>query len=390
MPKRRRTEHATGVAAVGRPAGKAGARFALALGGGAARGLAHIGVLEVLEREGIKPDCVVGSSMGGLIGALSTAGVRARDIAEIARAFRFPWWFVPGWMVEWDFIFDSAVAVLSGLSFERLATPLVVAAADLEAGTQVILHTGPVLPAVRATCAVPGVMPPVKLGGRWLVDGALVNALPVDIAWMVEPDVVMGVKVGAVRARPMPQLNWRVTSLISWIGNAIPNPATAKVGFETLVRAAEIIFERQTALAAAMTAPEILVEPALGDIGPRDFDRLHEAVKAGRLAAEAVLPELIRLLEAPPRLQVRSELVVTFRFDPVCAMVVSPGRARARAEHEGTIYYFCSPNCRDCFERDPQHYLDRKAAVFAVTRPTGSAMPAGTGDNVSPKGGESA
>lgn len=354
--------------ALGRPAGKTGARLALALGGGAARGLAHIGVIEVLEREGLRPDCLVGSSMGGLIGALSASGVAARDMIEVAHSFGFPRWFIAGSIVEWDRVFTSAVAPLSGVSFEGLRTPLFISAVDLEAGTQVILHKGLVLPAVRATCAVPGVLPPVKLGGRWLVDGGLLNVLPVDVAWMVEADVVVAVKVGAARTRRMPQLDWTVTSLLSRLGHLIPNPATAKIAFEVLVRAAEIVLDRQTALVVAMTAPEVLVEPDLGDIGLRDFDRLEDAVKAGKQAAEQALPEIYRLLEAPPRSQVRSELVVTLRFDPVCAMVISPGRARARAEHEGTTYYFCSANCRDCFERDPAHYLRDGALSFGVAR----------------------
>ncbi len=220
------------------PARSLGTRLALALGGGAARGLAHIGVLEVLEREGIRPDCLVGSSMGGVIGALSAAGLRPRDIAEIARGFRFPRWFIPSGTVHWDPVFAPAVPILSARSFEELDVPLVVTAVDLEEGTQVILHAGPVLPAVRATCAVPGVLPPVRLGGRWLVDGGLVNVLPVDVAWLVEPDVVIAVKVGARRARKMPELNWRLTGLLSRLGTVIPNPGTAKVSFSFGLRRA--------------------------------------------------------------------------------------------------------------------------------------------------------
>ncbi len=77
---------------------------------------------------------------------------------------------------------------------------------------------------------------------------------------------------------------------------------------------------------------------------------------------------LCRLLEEPPRAQVRSELVLTLRFDPVCAMVISPRRARARLEHGGITYYFCSANCRDCFEHDPAHYLRNAALAFAGAR----------------------
>lgn len=353
---------------VRRPAGPLGARLALALGGGAARGLAHIGVLEVLEREGIRADCLVGSSMGGLIGALSATGLRARDIAEVARGFHFPRWFIPGGIVEWGTVFATALPILTTRSFEELDLPLVVTAVDLEEGAQVILHEGPVLPAVRATCSVPGVLPTVRLGNRWLVDGGLVNVLPVDVAWMVEPDVVIAVKVGAARARKMPELNSRLTALLSRLGTVVPNPGTAKLAFEVLVRVAEIILDRQTALAIAMTGPEVLIEPELGNLGLRDFDRLDDAVRAGRLATEVVLPELCRLLAAPPRTQVRSELVLSLRFDPVCAMVISPGRARAKAEHDGVTYYFCSPNCRDRFEQEPTFHLGNKALAFGHAR----------------------
>lgn len=350
-----------------RSARATGIRLALALGGGAARGLAHIGVLEVLEREGIQPDCIAGSSMGGLIGALSATGLRAREIKEVARSFRFPRWFLPGGLLQWDSLFGATVPIVS-LTFEQLSTPLIVTAVDLEAGTQVVLHTGPVLPAVRATCAVPGVLPAVRLGGRWLVDGGLVNILPVDVAWMANPDIVVAVKVGAMRARRVPQLNWRVTSLLSRLGGMIPNPATAKVAFEVLIRAAEIVLDRQTALAAAMTGPEVLIEPELGNITLRDFDRLDDAVAAGRRATEAALPELLRLLDSPVHAAGTGEQVFQLRFDPVCAMVISPARARARALRGNTTYYFCSPNCRDCFERDPDRYLRTPGGPFGLAR----------------------
>ena len=331
-------------------------RIALALGGGAARGLAHIGVLEVLEREGIRADFIAGSSMGGLIGALYATGFHSREVAAIARSFRFPRWFIPGGVLDWGSLFASSVPALSG-TFEELERPLAVTAVDLEAGAQVVIHSGPLLPAVQATCTVPGVLAPVKLGGRWLVDGGLMNVLPVDVAWMSDPDVVVAVKVGAVRERRVPQLDWRVTSLLSRLGGIIPNPATAKVTFEILVRAVEIMLDRQTALAAAMTAPEFLIEPALGDMGLRDFHRLDDAVEAGRRAAEVALPALARLLESPSAAPATAERVLSLRFDPVCSMVINPSRARATTTRRGQTYYFCSENCRECFERDPDAYL---------------------------------
>ena len=331
-------------------------RVALALGGGAARGLAHIGVLEVFEREGLEIDFIAGSSMGGLLGALRATGLRSREIAGLARSFRFPRRFIPGGILDWEALFASSVPALSG-SFEDLEIPLAVTTVDLQAGAQVVVHSGPLLPAVQATCSVPGVLPPVKLGGRWLVDGGLMNVLPVDIAWMSAPDFVVAVNVGGARERGIPQLEWGLTSILSRLGRVVPNPATAKLAFEVLVRAAEIMLERQAVLAAAMTAPELLIEPDLGDMGLRDFERIEHAMAAGRRAAVEALPALNGLLESRTRTTTTGERVLSLRFDPVCAMVIDPTRARAITIHRERTYYFCSENCRDRFEHDPSTYL---------------------------------
>lgn len=339
-------------------------RLALALGGGGARGLAHIGVLEVLEREGIRVDFISGSSMGGLIGALFAAGLPTREIADVARGFRFPRWFIPGGLLEWDRVFPSARRVLSGVKFQDLGIRLSVTAADLESGRQVVLHEGPVLPAVQATCAVPAVMRPVEIDGRWLVDGALVNVLPVDVAWLAEPAAVVAVKVEYSRRRPLPELRSPAASILSQVARIVPNPASAWVSFEILVRAAEIVFDRQMTLQAAMAGPEVLVEAEIGDIGFRDFHRLDEAIESGRRAAEGLPSKLKCFLEGgassvPPR-----DAAAVPRFDPVCDMVVSPARARASVEKDGRTYYFCSTNCRDAFARDPGYYLRIAAAPF--------------------------
>ena len=267
-------------------------------------------------------------------------------------------WFLPGAILDWSSLFASAVPVLSG-TFKQLKIPLAVTAVDVEAGAQVVLHTGPVLPAVQATCTVPGILPPVRLGGRWLVDGGIVNVLPVDVAWMSDAEVVVAVKVGAVGKREIPQLNWRVNTLLSRLGGLIPNPATAKVTAELLFRTVEIMLERQTTLAVAMTGPELLIEPELGDMGLRDFHQLERAIEAGRQAAETALSDLTSLLQSAPAVPTTGERVLSLRFDPVCAMVINPNRARAKVTRGDKTYYFCSENCRDRFERDSDAYLDQ-------------------------------
>ena len=331
-------------------------RIGLVLGGGGARGLAHLGVLEVLEAEGIRPAIMAGSSMGGLVSALWAAGLRAGEIAELAHGFRFPRWFVPGAIVRWETIFPPAARVLGPLSFEELSIPLRITAVDLEEGLPVVLDHGALLPAVRATCAVPGVLPPEKIAGRWLVDGGLINLVPVDAVWAGDPDVVVAVSVSANRARRMPKLDWTLTSLLSRVGRLVPNPATAKVSFEILVRAAEIALGHSAVLSHAMAAPELLVEVDVADIGLRDFDRVDEAVARGRAAAARALPALRALATTPP-VAASAEAGVCLDIDPVCRMTVGPRRARARARHGDRVYAFCSENCRDAFLRAPDGYL---------------------------------
>lgn len=325
-------------------------RIALVLGGGGARGLAHIGVLEILEQEGMSPCFLVGTSMGGVIAALAAAGRTSAEIHELARGFRFPRRFIPGGFVTWDRIFAPAARALAGLTFAGLAHPLALVAVDLEAGGQVVLHQGPLLPPLRATCAVPGVLPPIALAGRWLVDGALVNVLPVDVAAMAEPDLVVAVRAGGHRHRSMPALRGPSAAIAIRLGQLVPNPLSARTAFELLVRSSEIALDRQNTLAAAMVEPHVLVDATVGDIGLRDFDRLDEAVAAGRQAASKALPALRRALQgvesgtgAPAQL--------TLRVDPVCDMVVSPGRAAAVVAQGEETFYFCSVTCRDTFLR---------------------------------------
>lgn len=324
-------------------------RLALVLGGGAARGLAHIGALEVLEREAIEPEFFVGSSMGGVIAALAAAGLGATEIGTLARGFRFPYWFIPGGLVAWERIFRPAVPVLEEARFESLKRRLAVVATDLETGRRVVLDGGAVLSAVRATCAVPAVLPPVEIGGRWLVDGGLVSVLPVDVACMADPDVVLAIEVGAQRARRLPSL-----ASAGWgLGRLFPNPLTARSSFEILVRAAEVALDRQNTLAAAMVGPQVLVRVDLGDFGLRDFHRLDEAVASGRRAMEDAMPELRAAIASPPSSRAAiGRREVALHLDPVCDMLVNPRRAVAKTERDGRTFYFCSSGCRDAFARD--------------------------------------
>jgi NTE family protein len=192
-------------------------------------------------------------------------------------------------------------------------------------------------------------LPPVEIGGRWLVDGGLVSLLPVDVATVADPDVVVAVNVRAKRERPVPALGGALAAAGWAAGRLFPNPATAKLSFELLVRATEITLDRQVALASAMVAPDVLVEVDVGTVGLREFHRLDEAADCGRHAMEAALAGLREVLArpvvpAPPR-------TVTIALDPVCDMIVDAARSLEAIDDAGRPHHFCSTGCRDAFLR---------------------------------------
>ena len=236
-----------------------------------------------------------------------------------------------------------------------------------------VLDKGALLPAVRATCAVPGVMPPEKIGGRWLIDGGVVSMVPVDSAWSADPNVVVAVSVNARLARRMPGLDWKLTGLLSRLGRRLPNLATAGVSLAILARAAEIALARSTVLSSAMAAPELLVDVDVGDIGLRDFHRLSAAIARGHAAAVRALPSLRALLTAPrlhpvPVVGEPTVADAPESVDPVCLMTMIQGRARARTLLRGRTYLFCSENCRDAFLHAPDSYLALVAGLSVPPR----------------------
>jgi NTE family protein len=179
----------------------------LALGGGVARGAAHVGVLSVLEREGIPIECVAGTSAGSLVGALYCAGLGLAELPEILASF------------GWRAIASPALSRRGLLSFARmerwladtigdvtfaeLRRPFAVVATDLVTGRPAVLREGRVAPAVRASCSMPGIVVPIEIDGRALVDGSIANSVPAAAARSLGATFVIGVNLfgsGAPRA----------------------------------------------------------------------------------------------------------------------------------------------------------------------------------------------
>ncbi len=186
-------------------------KIGLALGGGAARGLAHIGVLKVIEEEGIKIDFVAGTSVGSLIGALFCAGFRWKEINELSG--KTAWKdlvepMLPGkGLLRLEKLENKLNKLVEGRNLEELDIPLSVVTADITTGEEIILKEGPAARAVRASSSIPGIFEPVMWEDRLLVDGGLVNNVPASVVREMGAELVIAVDLNADRIKNEPPRN---------------------------------------------------------------------------------------------------------------------------------------------------------------------------------------
>jgi NTE family protein len=276
------------------PEGLTSKKIGLALGGGGARGLAHIGVLKVLEREGIPISCVAGTSMGSLLAALFAQGVPAGAIeAEAVRIGKLKELFKlvdvgvsKGAMLKGERL-SKYMAVWLGVkqTFAELRLPLAVVAVDVLSGCEVILKDGRVLDAIRASIAMPGVFAPQKLGPYTLVDGGMLNNVPVDAARDLGAEVVIAVDVMPHFSENRPGQPPVVLPL---------KPPKAPRAYQYFGHIEMIMVSAMTEHRLRETKPEVVIRPQL----PTDmdvligFDRPVEAIAAGELATEAALAQI--------------------------------------------------------------------------------------------------
>jgi NTE family protein len=272
-------------------------RIGLALGGGSARGLAHIVVLEALDELGLRPVDIAGTSMGSICGALYAAGltgaeVRAGFIGELtsrtAFARRFAGKLAAGlsslWSVRSPSVIDSVTLfemVLPDIlhcDFAALKIPFVAIAADFYAIEQVILDSGPLIPALAASCALPAWARPVVLDGRVLIDGGYVNPVPFDVV-MDRADLTIAVDVTGETRRAGAKIP------------RVPPPLEAMTG------AAQLLFHSVTREKLKSIRPDILIRPAVGAFGAFDFFRIDDILAAASPAKEDLKRKLAQCLE---------------------------------------------------------------------------------------------
>jgi NTE family protein len=302
-------------------------RIGLALGGGAARGWSHIGVLRVLEEAGIVPDVIAGCSIGAVVGGCYAAG-KLDELETFALSLTKR--RVMGLL---DFHFSGAGLIAGGRlqrlldqdltdrRVEALPVKFCTIATELVSGHEIWLTRGPLVQAMRASYALPGVFDPVLIGGRWLMDGALVNPIPITAARALGADIVICVNLnGEVRVRGTVIQSYDAgTSDEQEIEEVIeeaprrwgifPGPRGEKLrkpnapGMATvMVDAFNITQDRIARSRLAGDPPDIMVAPKLAKMGLFEFHRAEECITLGRQATERALPDILELLqESQPR-----------------------------------------------------------------------------------------
>lgn len=250
---------------------------ALALGGGFARGFAHLGVLQVFEQNHIAISHIAGTSVGSILGAAYASGAPLARIIATCRTLRFR--DIARWRVSRlglasnHRLADLIENVFEAHRFEDLRIPMAVVATNLNTGEPVVFTEGSLVDPIRASCAYPGIFEPVEIGTRWLVDGGLTAPVPTHAARDLGAKFVVGVSVGVQdghRGAP--------TNVFQVVSRAVC--AAQKHQLELWERHADII-----------------LRPDVQTVAWDDFDRAEEAIEAGKVAARRALPRIQRLLE---------------------------------------------------------------------------------------------
>jgi NTE family protein len=251
----------------------------VALGGGFARGMAHIGVLKVLEEEGIPVRIIAGTSVGALIGACYCSGLSIEELEKVAHSVRFTTfarWTVSRYgFASNDRMVQFLNRTLKVKTFEELRIPLGITATDFNSGEGVVFHSGSIVDPIRASCAYPGMFLPVNIRGRWLVDGMLSHPVPTSPLHEMGADRVLAVHLRG-----------------QWSKNGAPRHL-----FDVIGQSFAIAQDQMSHLWRG--AADAIVEPDVAGFAYDDFKRAGELITAGKIAMRKVLPEVRKWVETP-------------------------------------------------------------------------------------------
>lgn len=283
-------------------------KIGLALGAGAARGWAHIGIIKALEELGVKIDVVAGCSIGAYVGAAYASG-KLSELEEWALTLS-EWQvfsllgigFKRGGLASGQKVFEKHKAEFCAPSFEDMNLPFTAVATDLYSGKEVVFNKGSVNEAIQASCAIPALFPPIERDGRWLVDGAVVNPVPVNLCRQLGADFVIAINLSAdFRPQLIEQfehdheVNQKKTDdflsragngiMKQWFSSSESESTTNKIPAPSMMSvmsgALEILQARVTRSRLAGDPPDLLIEPQLRDVGMLEFHRAQELSKKG-------------------------------------------------------------------------------------------------------------
>lgn len=248
-------------------------KIGLVLGGGAARGFAHIGVIQVLEEAGIRPNLVVGTSAGSLVAAFyasGKSGVQLQKVAETMEEATFADWTLPIFsrgMLRGEALSRYVSTQVNGRLIESMPMPLGIVATDLHSGQGVLFQRGDTATAVRASSAVPALFQPVQIAGRDYVDGGLVSPVPVRYARQMGADIIIAVDISSA-----------------------PESNAASDTLQILMQTFSIMSKSINNF--ELREADVVIRPALLGVGSSDFGARRRSIEAGRVAMLALLPQL--------------------------------------------------------------------------------------------------
>ncbi|MEW9796930.1 patatin-like phospholipase RssA [Alteromonas sp. CYL-A6] len=299
-------------------------KIGLALGAGAARGWTHIGIIQALEKMGVQIDVVAGSSIGAYVGAAYASG----KLDELRTwACSLTEWQVlslmgvgirRGGIASGQKVFNKLANDLCAPTFEEMEKPFAVVATDLYSGREVIFNSGPVGDCIQASCAIPALFSPVANEDRWLVDGAVVNPVPVNLCRQLGADFVIAVNLNAdFRPQRLEKLRMeheeiqrKTDDFFTKSQNVVrqwfspdtkPNKVSPPGILSVMSSSLEILQARVTRSRLAGDPPDVLIEPQLTDVGLMEFHRAEELCLKGEQTVERLAAQIrYQLVLNPP------------------------------------------------------------------------------------------
>jgi len=251
------------------------AKIAVVLGAGVSRGFAHVGVLKVLEAQKVPIHLIVGTSAGSVVGSIYASGIDAFHLQKMALAVQkddvIDLTIPDNGFIRGEKLENFVNKAVQNVTIERLKIPFRAVATNVQTGEEIVFVTGNTGKAVRASCSIPGIFQPVRIGDKTYVDGGLVSPVAVDAAKKAGADVVIAVDIAAGVARTLPQ------GIL-----------------ETILQSIDIMYVKIAAV--QIRNAEVVIRPRVSHINSSDFDRRHEAILEGEKAAAEALPQIQQIL----------------------------------------------------------------------------------------------